>query len=408
MPNAGGEEEPPAKRTKPAEDEDRYPAKSYVVVGGLRYVVPYLAEQSYVAKEDEGGRDMLSLLSEKFRLQRGEQDLEESRRYWSGELQAGRVSVKRRKSRREDREEIHLNHVVVGPDFVTERQDSIRIQKHVHERVVWAQPPSVLLNNSRFVVLHKPAGVPCVDSEDGVNNVLSVTLSELQAELSNIPAKKLHLCHRLDACVSGLLITARGGKNVRLVTDALARREARKTYYARVEGDCSFPGDATTCAAALAWSGRLGKALVDPVAGKPASTAFEVVFRVAGGGGSGPQTVVRASPATGLRHQIRVHLAHLGHPIVGDVLYGARPVFEEGAKRVYQDDGEGTLRSVLEQTLQPWCPKCAWVGSVLAGGRAQEPPAVEMPIMLHAARYQIAAAGLDVECPPPSWALLPA
>jgi 23S rRNA pseudouridine1911/1915/1917 synthase len=123
--------------------------------------------------------------------------------------------------------------------------------------------------------------------------------------------------HRLDRETSGIIVFARDTAAQRLLSGAFASRSAEKLYYAVVHGR---PGwTETECSLSLAPDGdRLHRTVVDRRHGKRSLTRFRLLFSAGG------YAVVEARPATGRTHQIRVHLASLGHPVVCDPLYGAR------------------------------------------------------------------------------------
>lgn len=130
--------------------------------------------------------------------------------------------------------------------------------------------------------------------------------------------RMLRPVHRLDAETTGVLLLAKTVPALQHFSRAFARGEMKKIYLAVVEA--RTPAEEWVERAPL--SDRLdreGRIRVDQRHGKPAETSFRLLARRPGCG------VVQASPRTGRTHQIRVHLAHAGCPIVGDVLYGGPP-----------------------------------------------------------------------------------
>ncbi len=126
--------------------------------------------------------------------------------------------------------------------------------------------------------------------------------------------KFLRYVHRLDADTSGVLLFAKSPGAVETFSDLFEGRRMEKTYLAVVTGG---PKQAEwTCQLKLAPDPRrIGRMRVDPQ-GKPAETHFRVLQK------KEKFTLVEAKPVTGRTHQIRVHLAEAGLPIMGDELYG--------------------------------------------------------------------------------------
>ncbi len=130
--------------------------------------------------------------------------------------------------------------------------------------------------------------------------------------------KYLRFVHRLDADTSGILLLAKSPGALAAYSELFESRRMEKTYLAVVHGQPKT----------REWTSRLklapdpyhhGKMIVDPRQGKPAETHFRLLQR-------GQHTsLVEAHPFSGRTHQIRLHLAAFGHPVVGDDLYGPPP-----------------------------------------------------------------------------------
>jgi 23S rRNA pseudouridine1911/1915/1917 synthase len=175
----------------------------------------------------------------------------------------------------------------------------------------------ILYEDGRLVALNKPPGLslatPARDPGAAVRNLLEA-LPPGAREAHGLAAEGLLLVHRLDAGTTGVVLLARDPECHRLLSSALARKVLRKTYVALVWG---HPKPATG-----RWEWPLGpdrkdrrRMRVDP-SGKAAASAYTTVRRA-------PHvTLVKLEPETGRTHQLRVHCAAAGHPIVGDDLYG--------------------------------------------------------------------------------------
>lgn len=170
----------------------------------------------------------------------------------------------------------------------------------------------VLFEDDYIMAVAKPPDMTVHPTARVQQNTLIVKLRQRQLE----EEPKLLLCHRLDRETSGVTLLAKGSAVAARVVPKFESRDMEKEYLAIVcgevlqaEGVIDLPLGPSSSLVRL-------KQGVDHVAGKPAETWFEVMERVKG------FTLVRALPRTGRLHQIRVHFSAIGHPIVGDKIYG--------------------------------------------------------------------------------------
>jgi tRNA pseudouridine32 synthase/23S rRNA pseudouridine746 synthase len=133
------------------------------------------------------------------------------------------------------------------------------------------------------------------------------------------------IVHRLDWDTSGLLLIALNAATHRALSIQFQERETAKTYIAVVHGHLRQPSG-TVDAPLGPDRARAPRHLVTPT-GRPSLTHWEVI------GQEGPHTRVALHPITGRSHQLRVHMLHLGHPILGDTLY-APPEIQAAAPRL--------------------------------------------------------------------------
>jgi 23S rRNA pseudouridine1911/1915/1917 synthase len=185
------------------------------------------------------------------------------------------------------------------------------------ERVQALQPEGpaveVRFNDRHLLVVSKPAGLvthPTANRRSGtlVNRLLGmgISLSSLGGPL------RPGIVHRLDAGTSGLMLVACDDPTHAALGELLRRHAIDRRYLALVRG--LIPNERFAVEAAL---GRAGARIrVRAETGKGAETAFEVRERFV------RSTLLEAAPRTGRTHQIRVHLAAIGHPILGDSSYG--------------------------------------------------------------------------------------
>lgn len=167
----------------------------------------------------------------------------------------------------------------------------------------------VLLQDDAVLVIDKPAGLPMHTTAKFWRNTLVALLRE------RYPGRHAEICHRIDRETSGVLLVALTASAGSLLKQAFASRAVHKRYLALVKG---APPDAGVIDQPIKLLDTPTHLMMGAAAdGLPAVTRFRVLRRFAG------HALVEAEPETGRQHQIRVHLAGIGCPLVGDKLYGA-------------------------------------------------------------------------------------
>lgn len=164
---------------------------------------------------------------------------------------------------------------------------------------------------------------------------------------------QLSLINRLDRETSGIVLVAKHKKAARTLSKAMERREFRKTYRAIVWGwpeEDSFEVDAPILRRGEVEETPIWVKQIVHLDGKPSRTGFQVEDRFQSETTNGRQfSLVQCFPATGRMHQIRVHAAHAGHPIVGDKIYGPD---ENCYLRFIETGWTGELETVLLMNRQ--------------------------------------------------------
>jgi 23S rRNA pseudouridine955/2504/2580 synthase len=178
----------------------------------------------------------------------------------------------------------------------------------------------VIHQDSQAIVINKPAGL----ATQGGTKTTSHVDGLLDALQFDAPARP-KLVHRLDKDTSGVLLLARTARAAAFFSKAFSGRTARKVYWAVVNGVPS-PEHGQIDAPLAKQPGTGGEKMhVDPKEGLPARTRYRTVDR------AGNRAVwLEMQPLTGRTHQLRVHAAAIGHPIVGDAKYGGRDAFLTG------------------------------------------------------------------------------
>jgi len=182
--------------------------------------------------------------------------------------------------------------------------------------------PVVRRATADVFVVDKPAGLPSVAIAGRGGESLAAWAARLDPACAGVgrPGES-GLAHRLDGGTSGLVLVARNGPAWSALREQFSRREVEKTYLALVCGWVREPLEIDVAVGRHPKSRRRMLAVSgsrDPAryAAQPALTRVEPLERV------GRHTLVRARTSSGARHQVRVHLAHAGHPLADDVLYG--------------------------------------------------------------------------------------
>lgn len=170
-------------------------------------------------------------------------------------------------------------------------------------------------------MLHADAGVLVLDKPAGLLSVPG--RGEDKQDCLSTRAQRLYpdacIVHRLDMATSGLMLMARGAQAQSLLAQAFAKRQVHKRYLAVVHGvpparDAGW--QQIDLPIIVDWPNR-PRRIICPLTGKPSLTRWHLL------GPAGPdRTRIELEPVTGRSHQLRVHLLAIGHPIVGDALYG--------------------------------------------------------------------------------------
>ena len=178
----------------------------------------------------------------------------------------------------------------------------------------------VLASARDWFMLNKPPGLA---TQGGTKTVQH--LDRLLDGLADENGQRPKLVHRLDKDTSGVLLVARSARAAAHFTRAFAGRTARKVYWALITGVPSV--EEGLIDAPLAKQPGTGgeKMQVDEENGLPAKTRYRLIERA-----GNRAAWVELQPLTGRRHQLRVHMAAIGHPIVGDAKYGGAEAFLTG------------------------------------------------------------------------------
>ncbi len=186
-----------------------------------------------------------------------------------------------------------------------------------------AIPLSVVYQDAELMVVDKPAGLTAHPAPGHPSNTLVNAILAMGIDLPGIGGtRRPGIVHRLDKDTSGLMMVAKTDKAHGGLSRQIKERRIRKGYLALALG--KLTPDRGVLDGPIGRDIRNRKRMAVATGGRDARTRYQVSRRFAG------HTLAEVYPETGRTHQIRVHLATLGHPLMGDALYGGRSPLLDG------------------------------------------------------------------------------
>jgi len=230
------------------------------------------------------------------------------------------------------RGEIRVNKKRIKPDYKLQIDDQIRIppirmaiktKKSPPQKLIQLLQSRIIYEDKNLIIINKPAGI-AAHGGSGISFGVIETLRELYPNLS--------LVHRLDRETSGCLILAKKRNMLRELHALLRNNQIKKTYLALLKG--RLTAKRIVEAPLLKNILKSGERMVRiSTKGRAAKTEFRIKQKFLN------ITLVEAILHTGRTHQIRVHAAHIGHPIAGDEKYGDKDfnktMRQQGLKRLF-------------------------------------------------------------------------
>ena len=217
--------------------------------------------------------------------------------------------------------------------------EKIELRPQLEEEVdakAEAIPLDILFEDDELLVVNKPAGLVVHPAAGNPHGTLLNALLHHQADLSQIP--RAGIVHRLDKETSGLLVVAKTLQAQTSLVNQLQARSVKREYRAIVQGLMTSGGHVDQ---------PIGRHPVNRLRmavharGKPAITHYRILERYRA------HTYLKVNLETGRTHQIRVHMAYIHHPLLGDPVYGGRLRLPAGATQALQDG----LRQFRRQAL---------------------------------------------------------
>jgi len=211
-----------------------------------------------------------------------------------------------------------------------------------------AIPLDILYEDDHILAINKDAGMICHPAHAEQTGTVVNALAFYASQLSHgTDPFRPGIVHRLDKNTTGVMLVAKADEAHWRLALQFERRAVRKTYLAVVVGEMNLDGDRIDAPIGVhpvvreKFAAMIGENRIDVA--KRAVTHYEVAERFRG------YTLVKLWPKTGRTHQLRVHMSYIGHPIVGDLMYGGPAVSEHSIA------GEGSEVPFLHhQALHAW------------------------------------------------------
>jgi len=197
-------------------------------------------------------------------------------------------------------------------------------------------PLNVLFADDHLLVLNKPVGLVIHPAAGNWDGTLQNALLHYDPELDTLP--RSGIVHRLDKDTSGVMVVARSLKAHASLVEQLQTRSMSRVYEAVVKGETPAAG---IIDAAIDRNPGDRKKMAVIASGRPATSHYRLIQRLPG------TSHVEVSLESGRTHQIRVHMTHIGYPIVGDTLYGRGSIRQKGLPKSAIEAINGFPRQAL-------------------------------------------------------------
>jgi len=224
-----------------------------------------------------------------------------------------------------DKSLVKVNGKIVKPSFLIKTGDYIEVEEYPDELsdiMPEDIPLEIVYEDDDLVVVNKPSGMVVHPALGHSSGTLVNALMYHYQTLSNINGEnRAGIVHRIDKDTSGLLVVCKTNFAHQSISEQLKTKECKRTYFAIVTGSISHNLGRIDAPIGRDPENRQKMAVVEN--GKPAVTNFKVIDRFKN------FTLLEVSLETGRTHQIRVHMAYINHPVVGDPLYGVKKQVDE-------------------------------------------------------------------------------
>ncbi len=222
-----------------------------------------------------------------------------------------------------------INEKIFKPKDKANGNEVVTLSLNEKESINWIPekiPLDIVFEDSEIIVINKPFGLVTHPGAGNWNGTLANALLHYDASLSKLD--RAGIVHRLDKNTSGLMVVAKNIKSQKFLVEQLQCHLVEREYSAIVYGNMISGGTINESI------GRDSKDRIKQAVtanGKEAITHYRVIDKYKS------HTHVKAILETGRTHQIRVHLSYIGHPLIGDSMYGGRIRFPKKASQNLKD-----------------------------------------------------------------------
>jgi len=216
-----------------------------------------------------------------------------------------------------DKDMVLINGSPVKPSHKIRKDEKVVVDEELIRRQPEAIDLPVIYEDDDVTVIDKPAGV-LTHSKGALNQEPTIASFITSRLKGGMEGNRAGIVHRLDRPTSGVIITGKSETAVKHLQKQFSQRKTKKRYLAIVEG-IPEPAEAVIDAPLLRNPRKPQTFMVDR-AGKQALTRYELIKTFEKD--KKTYALVNLTPQTGRTHQLRVHMAYIGHPIVGDRVYG--------------------------------------------------------------------------------------
>jgi len=215
---------------------------------------------------------------------------------------------------------IRVNGETVKPRYIARESDEVFLEIPPPETIDMVPeniPLNIIYEDDWIIIINKPAGMVV---HPAVGNWTGTLANALLYHCGSLPDTgndlRPGIVHRLDKDTSGVMVAVKNDRALRSLARQFQKRTVKKRYVALVKGRVEADNGVVDAAVARGVTDRKKMTVVECGKGKEARTIYHVVRRFKN------FTLLHLEPETGRTHQIRVHMKHLGHPVLGDATYG--------------------------------------------------------------------------------------